>query len=309
MRVAASRLLRTGCAVAGIHPSSGLGKSCPSALLCFCLAVAVVPASTLGETPEEQGSPPPPATNQVEQATNQVAQATNPVEQATNQVEQVSAQELRQLFLQLQEQMVATRLAVEQIRQETRTNAAQNAEALANGLEAMQEAFAAQRARDWTAMRSSNELVLVVAGAFAAMSLLTLLIMTYFQWRMSKGLAEISVALPAALGLGAGSAAAALGPAEPAGLHLAGATGKQEKPPPKRERVPPAAAKSRGGLDVPLGSRLLVDAGATFRRRRIRALRTVVIVCLIFAAALALLLYLVTRQKLGFGSLHAVLKI
>jgi len=255
----------------------------------------VGPASTLGAPPEEQGNAPLPATNQVERATNQV--------------EQVSAQELRQLFLQLQEQLAATQLAVEQVRQETRTNAAQNAEVLANGLEAMQEAFAAQRARDWAAMRSSNELVLVVAGAFAAMSLLTLLIMTYFQWRMSKGLAEISVALPAALGLGAGSAAAALGQSEPAGLHLSGATDQPEKPPPKRERNPPAAAKRRAGLDLPFGSQLLVDAGAAFRRRRIRALRTVVIVCLFFAAALALLLYLVTCQKLGFGPVRAVLKI
>jgi len=271
-------------------------------LVRLCVAVAFVPTATLGETTEEQGNAPLPATNLVEQATNQA-------EQATNQVEQVGAQELRQLFRELQEQLAATQLAVEQIRQETRTNAAQNAEALAHGLEAMQEAFAAQRARDWAAMQSSNELVLIVAGAFAVMSLLTLFIMTFFQWRMSKGLAQISVALPVALGLEAGAAAAALGPEEPAGLHLTGATGKQEKPPPKRERVPPVATKSRGKLDVPLGSRLLVDAGATFRRRRIRALRTVVIVCLIFAAALALLLYLVTRQKLGFGPLNAVLKI
>ena len=49
----------------------------------------------------------------------------------------------------------------------------------------------------------------------------------------------------------------------------------------------------------------MLRAGATLSR----ALRTAVIVGLICAAVVALVLYLVTYQKLGFGHLRAVLKI
>ena len=50
--------------------------------------------------------------------------------------------------------------------------------------------------------------------------------------------------------------------------------------------------------------RLFPDPVTSLRRRRIRPLRTAVIVGLICAAALALLFYVVTYRKLGFGYLH-----
>src|SRR5208282_2344667 len=106
-----------------------------------------------------------------------------------------------------------TQLVIEQNREEIKAAAAQSAETLSKALEGIQESFAAQRARVLEAMQQSNKLMRVVVGTFAAMGFLTLLMMSYFQWRMSKGLAEISAAVPAALGLGAGSAAGALGPA------------------------------------------------------------------------------------------------
>jgi hypothetical protein len=73
--------------------------------------------------------------------------------------------------------------------------------------------FTAQRARDLAAMERSNKLILMVVSTFAALGFLTLLMMSYLQWRMSKGLAEITAAVPAVLGLAAGSTAGALGPA------------------------------------------------------------------------------------------------
>ena len=101
---------------------------------------------------------------------------------------------LLHVCLQLQEQLQATQLAIEQSRREAKEAAAQNAGALANGLQSIEQAFSAQRAQDLAAMQRSNKVTLIVAGTFAGMGLLTLLMMTCFQWRMSKGLAEISAA-------------------------------------------------------------------------------------------------------------------
>ncbi len=228
---------------------------------------------------------------------------------ATNQVEQVSAQELLRVYLQLQEQLRATQAAIEQARQETKAAAAQNSETLSKGLQAVQEGFAAQRARDWAAMQQSNRMMLTVAGAFAALSFLTMLIMTYFQWRMSKGLAHISTALPAVLGLEAGPAMAALGSAATPSLHLSEGAGQPDGP--HNAAVPGSRAipARREALNLPPGSRLFLDAAAMSQRQRIHGLRTAVIVGLICAAVLALLLYVVTCQKLGLGPLRAVLKI
>jgi len=63
-------------------------------------------------------------------------------------------------------------------------------------------------------MQRSNKVILIVVGTFAAMGFLTMLIMTYFQWRTSSSLAGISAALPPALGLGPASAVPALGPGD-----------------------------------------------------------------------------------------------
>ena len=124
-------------------------------------------------------------------------------------------------FLKLQEQIHATQLAIEQYGQEAKEAATQNAEALAKGLQSMQEAFSTERARELEtiqsssqAMQKSNKVMLIVVGTFAAMGFLIMLIMTYFQWRTSSSLAAISAAWPAALGFGRGSVVPALGPGD-----------------------------------------------------------------------------------------------
>jgi tetratricopeptide (TPR) repeat protein len=146
-----------------------------------------------------------------------------------SQLEGTNFQQLVRSCLQIQEQLQATQLAVEQGRQETKAAAVQNAEALSKGLQVLQETFSAQRARDLEVRQRSDRIMLIVAGTFAAMGFLTLLLITYFQWRMSKGLAEISAVLPAALELGGGSALAALGPAEQSRLRLLGTMEQLDK--------------------------------------------------------------------------------
>jgi len=140
---------------------------------------------------------------------------------AAGPLETTNFQDLVRSYIQLQEQLHATQLAIEQNRQETRAAADQNAETLAKGLQSMQEVSSAERARELEAMQSSsqamqrsNRVILIVVGTFVVMGLLTMLVMTYFQWRTSRSLAAISAAWPVAPGLGPGSAVPALGPGD-----------------------------------------------------------------------------------------------
>jgi hypothetical protein len=137
------------------------------------------------------------------------------------QIESTNSQELLGGILRLQEQVHATRLAIEEYSQEAKVAATQNAEALNKGMQAMQKAFSAERARESDAMRSlseatqrSNKVMLIVMGTFGALVFLIMLILTYFQWRMSRSLDGISAGWPAALGYGPGSAVSVLGPGD-----------------------------------------------------------------------------------------------
>jgi len=56
--------------------------------------------------------------------------------------------------------------------------------------------------------------MLIVAGSFATLGFVAMLLMAYFQWRTISRLAEISAALPVSYALGAGPPVAALGAGE-----------------------------------------------------------------------------------------------
>jgi hypothetical protein len=236
------------------------------------------------------------------------AAETNSPPPAAISIADTNSQALLQAYLQLQEQLRATQLAIEQNRQEIKAAAAQSAESLSKALESIQESFAAQRARDLEAMQKSNKLMLIVVSAFAAMGFLTLLMMSYFQWRMSKGLAEISAAVPAALGLGLGSAAGALGSAGQLNLRLPGVTQYHESRGSELPQSASPSSKHQGAPNRAAELRLIHDPVTSLRRRRIRPLRTMAIVGLIFAAALAVLFYVVTYKNLGFDYLHDMFK-
>jgi tetratricopeptide (TPR) repeat protein len=133
--------------------------------------------------------------------------------------DETNAQEVLRSWLQVQEQLHATQLAIERNRQETDATAARSAEALANRLQGIEQTLAAQRAQELEAIQSSNRVMLIVAGSFAALGLLTMLVAAYFQWRTVSRLAELSASLPLGHVLGAGPAMAALGAGD--GHHLA----------------------------------------------------------------------------------------
>jgi tetratricopeptide (TPR) repeat protein len=150
-----------------------------------------------------------------------------------------NTQETLRAYLQLQEQLHMTQLAVEQNRREARETAVQNSETLAGRLQSIEKALEAQRARELDAMQSSNRAMLWVAGTFAAVGFLAMLLMSFFQWRTVDHLAEISAALPGSLALGPPPARAALGtgdthtvtvgPAEQSSLRLVGTLEQLEK--------------------------------------------------------------------------------
>jgi tetratricopeptide (TPR) repeat protein len=136
------------------------------------------------------------------------AQTTNSPAQSGD----TNSQEL-QTYLQLQEQLHATRLAIESVGAEAKQAAAQNAEELAVRLHALEQAVAVQRAKELEAMQSSNRNMLYVAGAFASIGCIAMLLMGYYQWRTVNRLAELSAAIPSgAMTLGAMRPIAALGP-------------------------------------------------------------------------------------------------
>lgn len=149
-----------------------------------------------------------------------------------------NAQEVLRSYLQLQEQLHATQLAVEQNRRESKEAVARNEEMLADRLHGIEQALAAQRSRELDAMQSSNRVMLIVAGSFAAVGFLAMLIMAYFQWRTVNGLAELSTFLPGGRALGTGGAVALLGSgdghategiAEQSNARLLGALGQIER--------------------------------------------------------------------------------
>ena len=134
---------------------------------------------------------------------------------APGKAEETNSQDTLRNYLQLQEQLHATQLAIERSRTQTEAAAAENAKALAARLQSIEQALSTQRAQELKAMQSSNKVMLVVAGLFAALGFLAMLFMAYFQWRTINRLAEISAALPLAHALGSGPSVAALGAGDP----------------------------------------------------------------------------------------------
>ncbi len=151
---------------------------------------------------------------------------------------ETNSQETLRAYLQLQEQLHLTQLAIEQNRKEARETAAQNSDLLAGRLQTIEKALESQRARELESMQSSNRTLLLVAGTFATVGFIAMLLMSFFQWRTVNRLAEIAAALPASL-LGAAPSRAAIGageshlvtvsPAEQSSVRLLGALEQLEK--------------------------------------------------------------------------------
>lgn len=95
-------------------------------------------------------------------------------------------------YLQIQEQLHATQLAIEANRQTAEADAKKDAEALAARLQSLEQTVAAQRASDAEAARKAQQLTLYVTGGFGLAGLGILLLLVWFQWRMFSQFAQIS---------------------------------------------------------------------------------------------------------------------
>ncbi len=110
----------------------------------------------------------------------------------TNVVPSVTRDDVSNNYLQIQEQIHAAQLAIEQSRLAALDVAKSNADALALRLQSLEQSVAAQRVTDAEAARKTQQLTLFLAGAFGLAGLGIMLLMVYFQWRAFTQLAEIS---------------------------------------------------------------------------------------------------------------------
>jgi tetratricopeptide (TPR) repeat protein len=178
----------------------------------------------------------------------------------TNRVEETSSQEILRAYLQLQEQLHATQLAVEQTRKDSDEVSAQSARVLSARLQAIEQALTAQRTQSLETMQSSNRVMLIVAGTFAGLGFIALLLMAYFQWRTVSRLAEITTTFPAAHAFGTPAPIAALGAgdspvvtvssAEPLNGRLLGAIDRLEKRINELETHPSSAVHGEANAEL-----------------------------------------------------------
>ena len=106
------------------------------------------------------------------------------------------ANETLRSYLQLQEQLHATQLALERNRQESEALAARNAEAVAARFKSIEAAVSSQRLTEMqsmqTTLQSNSRLMLIVGGSIAGVGFFVLLATGYLQWRSVNRLAEFS---------------------------------------------------------------------------------------------------------------------
>jgi tetratricopeptide (TPR) repeat protein len=102
-------------------------------------------------------------------------------------------------YLQIQEQLHATQMAIAEIRAAAADDARRNTDAIAARLESLEQSVAAQRNADTEAARRTQQLTLLLAGGFGLAGLGIMALMFYFQWRAFTKIAEISALQNAAL--------------------------------------------------------------------------------------------------------------
>jgi len=110
----------------------------------------------------------------------------------TNQVSSPARDDVSSNYLQLQEQIHATELAIMQSQLESADAAKSNADGLAARLQSLEQTVADQRDNNVKATQQTQRMTLFLAGAFGLAGLGIMLLMVYFQWRAFTQLAEIS---------------------------------------------------------------------------------------------------------------------
>jgi len=95
-------------------------------------------------------------------------------------------------YLHIQEEIHATQMAILQTQQTVADSAKSNADVLAARLQTLEQSVATQHNADAEAARKTQQLTLLLAGAFGLAGLGIMLLMVYFQWRAFTQIAQIS---------------------------------------------------------------------------------------------------------------------
>jgi tetratricopeptide (TPR) repeat protein len=106
--------------------------------------------------------------------------------------EEIAAQNAANGYLQIQEQLHDTRLAIEDSRQEAATEAKQTADILTARIQTLEQTIATQRAVEVEAARKDRQVTLMLSGAFGLMVVAAVLFMAYLQWRAVTRLVELA---------------------------------------------------------------------------------------------------------------------
>jgi tetratricopeptide (TPR) repeat protein len=152
-------------------------------------------------------------------------------------------------YLQLQEQIRDAKAAIEQNRKASEESAAQNANAMAERLQALEKLMSEQRASDLQTAQNSRQAILVILP-FVLLLSLAFLLAAYFQWRGMNHLGNISAVLLAGNGRNALrtettlDTGASLDPVEPATSRLGAAMERLETRLQQLEQSPPLPLKN-----------------------------------------------------------------
>lgn len=95
-------------------------------------------------------------------------------------------------LVQLQAQLHAAQLQIEQSREENSALAQSNSDTMNARIAQLEQAISTQRAGDAEVARRTQQLTLYLIGSFGFAGFVILLLMGYFQWRAFSQLAEIS---------------------------------------------------------------------------------------------------------------------
>ena len=100
-------------------------------------------------------------------------------------------------FLQVQQQLHDTQLAIEHNRQQVEAETRRNAEDMAARIDVLQQIIATQRQGEITAVQKTQQLILILGGTFGAVGLAVLLVVAYLQWRAVSRLVALFSMHPA----------------------------------------------------------------------------------------------------------------
>jgi len=117
----------------------------------------------------------------------------------TNPAPSSASDDVSDNYLEIQEQIHATQLAIAASQQAATDSAKSNADVLAARLDSLEQTVATQHSADADAARKMQQLTLFLAGAFGLAGLGIMLLMVYFQWRAFTQLAQLAAPSQAAI--------------------------------------------------------------------------------------------------------------